>query len=172
MINLYELTQDMKELEELITVENEENATEQFKKALEIVKDQVEKKSDNIISLMLNIESDINSIDSEVKRLQALKESKKNQYDRLKNWIKVCMQENEVKSIKTAKGNITIRAGVPSVIVDDINALDDKYKRSKTTVEADKTLIKEHFNETGEILEGVTIKVEPTILMPKLKKAK
>ncbi|WP_334299160.1 siphovirus Gp157 family protein [Clostridioides difficile] len=44
----------------------------------------MQNKNTRIISVIINIDSDINSIDSEIKRLQELKRVKKNTLDRLK----------------------------------------------------------------------------------------
>ncbi|WP_200825364.1 siphovirus Gp157 family protein, partial [Clostridioides difficile] len=87
MSTLYELTTDLLEIEEGLT-ETTGNETEKLEEIKEIIKQEIQNKNTRIVSVILNIDSDINSIDSEIKRLQELKRVKKNTLDRLKSNIK------------------------------------------------------------------------------------
>ena len=52
----------------------------------------------------------------------------------------------------------------------DATKLPADYLIEKTTINADKVKIKEHFKETGEILEGVEITLETSLTIPRTKK--
>lgn len=54
----------------------------------------------------------------------------------------------------------------------DATKLPADYLIQKTTINADKLKIKKHFNETGEILDGVEIILETSLTIPKAKKEK
>ncbi|HBH2108613.1 TPA: siphovirus Gp157 family protein, partial [Clostridioides difficile] len=69
MSTLYELTTDLLEIEEGLT-ETTGNETEKLEEIKEIIKQEIQNKNTRIVSVILNIDSDINSIDSEIKRLQ------------------------------------------------------------------------------------------------------
>ncbi|WP_272872876.1 siphovirus Gp157 family protein [Clostridioides difficile] len=88
MSTLYELTTDLLEIEEGLT-ETTGNETEKLEEIKEIIKQEIQNKNTRIVSVILNIDSDINSIDSEIKRLQELKKVKKNTLDRLKSNIRL-----------------------------------------------------------------------------------
>ncbi|HGR7710955.1 siphovirus Gp157 family protein [Clostridioides difficile] len=88
MSTLYELTTDLLEIEEGLT-ETTGNETEKLEEIKEIIKQEIQNKNTRIVSVILNIDSDINSIDSEIKRLQELKRVKKNTLDRLKSNIRL-----------------------------------------------------------------------------------
>ncbi|MCX4250538.1 siphovirus Gp157 family protein, partial [Clostridioides difficile] len=69
MSTLYELATDLLEIEEGLT-ETTRNEAEKLEEIKEIIKQEIQNKNTRIVSVILNIDSDINSIDSEIKRLQ------------------------------------------------------------------------------------------------------
>ena len=69
MASLYELTSDLKELQEIDFCEAEAEQIEQIK---DIIKTQIETKGTGIIAVIRNEESDIDSIKAEIKRLQEI----------------------------------------------------------------------------------------------------
>ena len=69
MSTLYELTTDLLEIEEGLT-ETTGNETEKLEEIKEIIKQEIQNKNTRIVSVILNIDSDINSIDSEITRVK------------------------------------------------------------------------------------------------------
>ncbi|ENY8669793.1 TPA: hypothetical protein OUN28_003621, partial [Clostridioides difficile] len=63
MSTLYELTTDLLEIEEGLT-ETTGNEAEKLEEIKEIIKKEIQNKNTRIISVIINIDSDINSIDS------------------------------------------------------------------------------------------------------------
>ncbi|MBH7625590.1 hypothetical protein I6A52_15380, partial [Clostridioides difficile] len=63
MSTLYELATDLLEIEEGLT-EITGNETEKLEEIKEIIKQEIQNKNTRIVSVILNIDSDINSIDS------------------------------------------------------------------------------------------------------------
>ncbi|MCJ0497906.1 siphovirus Gp157 family protein, partial [Clostridioides difficile] len=118
MSTLYELTTDLLEIEEGLT-EITGNEAEKLEEIKEIIKQEIQNKNTRIVSVIINIDSDINSIDSEIKRLQELKKIKKNSLDRLKSNIKECMELLGIKKVKTFLGNISIRKSAGSLVIED-----------------------------------------------------
>ncbi|EQG49351.1 siphovirus Gp157 family protein, partial [Clostridioides difficile DA00130] len=118
MSTLYELTTDLLEIEEGLT-ETTGNEAEKLEEIKEIIKQEIQNKNTRIVSVILNIDSDINSIDSEIKRLQELKRAKKNTLDKLKSNIKDCMELLETKKVETILGNISIRKSAGSLVIED-----------------------------------------------------
>ncbi|PBH95520.1 hypothetical protein BGU71_18245, partial [Clostridioides difficile] len=64
MSTLYELATDLLEIEEGLT-ETTRNEAEKLEEIKEIIKQEIQNKNTRIVSVILNIDSDINSIDSE-----------------------------------------------------------------------------------------------------------
>ena len=60
---------------------------------LESINDALEDKADGYVSVIKSLESDNKAIDDEIKRLQQRKTTNKNGIDRLKESLKVSMEE-------------------------------------------------------------------------------
>lgn len=83
-MNIFEIS---KELESVFD-ELEENGgelTEELEEKLSISQDEFRSKVNAYLSIIKNIESDVDCCDKEIKRLQSVKKSKQNTIDRLKN---------------------------------------------------------------------------------------
>ncbi|HBH0441785.1 TPA: siphovirus Gp157 family protein, partial [Clostridioides difficile] len=141
MSTLYELATDLLEIEEGLT-EITGNETEKLEEIKEIIKQEIQNKNTRIVSVILNIDSDINSIDSEIKRLQELKRVKKNTLDRLKSNIKDCMELLGTKKVETVLGNISIRKSAGSLVIEDEEKIPAIYKTVEQVVKVDKNTIK------------------------------
>ncbi|HBG7247796.1 TPA: siphovirus Gp157 family protein, partial [Clostridioides difficile] len=98
MSTLYELTTDLLEIEEGLT-EITGNEAEKLEEIKEIIKQEIQNKNTRIVSVIIDIDSDINSLDLEIKRMQELKKIKKNSLDRLKSNIKECMELLGLKKV-------------------------------------------------------------------------
>ncbi|HBF7551481.1 TPA: siphovirus Gp157 family protein, partial [Clostridioides difficile] len=66
MSTLYELTTDLLEIEEGLT-DIAVNEAEKLEEIKEIIKQEIQNKNTRIVSVIMNIDSDISSIDSEIK---------------------------------------------------------------------------------------------------------
>ncbi|WP_439916418.1 siphovirus Gp157 family protein, partial [Clostridioides difficile] len=117
MSTLYELTTDLLEIEEGLT-EITGNETEKLEEIKEIIKQEIQNKNTRIVSVIIDIDSDINSLDLEIKRMQELKKIKKNALDRLKSNIKDCMELLGTKKVETFLGNISIRKSAGSLVIE------------------------------------------------------
>ncbi|EQE01221.1 siphovirus Gp157 family protein, partial [Clostridioides difficile CD8] len=137
MSTLYELTTDLLEIEEGLT-EITGNEAEKLEEIKEIIKQEIQNKNTRIVSVILNIDSDINSIDSEIKRLQELKRVKKNTLDRLKSNIKDCMELLGTKKVETFLGNISIRKSAGSLVIEDEEKIPAIYKTVEQVIKVDK----------------------------------
>ncbi|EQE00379.1 siphovirus Gp157 family protein, partial [Clostridioides difficile CD8] len=137
MSTLYELTTDLLEIEEGLT-ETTGNEAEKLEEIKEIIKQEIQNKNTRIVSVILNIDSDINSIDSEIKRLQELKRVKKNTLDRLKSNIKDCMELLGTKKVETFLGNISIRKSAGSLVIEDEEKIPAIYKTVEQVIKVDK----------------------------------
>ena len=154
MSSLYELTSDLKELQEIDFMEVEEEQIEEIKA---IIKEQIATKGTGIISVVRNLESDTEAIKAEIKRLQDLKKSKENKIENLKKYTKECLEEADIKKVSTSLGNISLRKLPGSVEVLQENSIPDEYKKEVTTVTIDKKAILADLKE-GVVIPGVTLK--------------
>ena len=170
--SLYEATNDLKELNEALEVEVLEQTQEYIKGLMEVIEKQIQNKGENIIKLVKNKEAIVSSRKEEIKRLQELNKKDEKEIADLKRYTKECIERAGKKRVETVLGNLTVRKAQPVVKVLDATKLPADYLIQKTTINADKVKIKEHFKETGEILDGVEITLETSLTIPKAKKEK
>lgn len=96
-MKLYELSQDIKVLQNVL----EENESENLLKELEKIEVWFEQKLKNIWMLIRIYETNINWIDEEIKRLTDLKKTYKNKVDSLKDYIAYAMNTAEKDKVET-----------------------------------------------------------------------
>lgn len=151
-MNLYELSADLVTLAQMEDIEE----VEQIKA---IVQEQIEAKSTGIVAVIRNLESTVDAIDIEIKRLQDLKKVKKNNIDRLKQYTKECMELRGVKKVETALGNISLRKLPGSVeIIDESKLMNEPiYVVEKVTRTLDKKAILADLKE-GLVVDGAILK--------------
>ena len=154
MTSLYELTSDLKELQEIDFTETDRDEVEAVKAA---IKEQIVNKGTGIIAVVRNLEADTEAIKTEIKRLQDLKKSKENRIENLKKYTKECLEEADIKKVSTALGNISIRKLPGSVEVVEEDSIPKEYKKEVVTVTVDKKSILADLKE-GVVVPGVTLK--------------
>ena len=154
MTSLYELTSDLKELQEIDFTETDRDEVEAIK---EIIKEQIESKGTGIIVVVRNLEAYIEVIKKEIKRLQDLKKLKENKIENLKKYTKECLEEADIKKLSTSLGNISIRKLPGSVEVLEEESIPAEYKKEVVTVTVDKKSILADLKE-GVVVPGVTLK--------------
>lgn len=172
MSTLYELGQDIKELESLLDRLEEagdSEATGEVKEIKTTVQKLIQAKSEGLIAVVRANEMMIENIEAERKRLADLKIRKQARIDSIKKYALECMQAMEVKKIETHLGNMTVRKGTGKVVVDDFTKIPNEYKITKTEVKEDRTAIKKAIKEGLEI-QGARLLFEDSLVMPKTKK--
>ena len=116
--------------------------TEEQETALSISKEQLQNKGVCYGFIVKELEGNIDLIDLEIKRLNALKKPLVNSIDRLKNNLSNAMQMFDVTELKTPLLKINFRKS-ESVEVTDIDLLDADFVKTTITKAADKIAIKE-----------------------------
>ena len=173
-MNLYQLTNNFIEVDRLISeyLENgEQELAENLVKANEIIAQEIENKSTGFLYMFRNMDSQMEAIDGEIKRLQDLKKSVKSKSDRLKNMLKDSMEAIGTKNIETNLGKISIRKNPGSLVIDDIDLVPATYKEEivTRTVRVDTNLVKKLI-KSGVDIEGCRLEVGTSLTIPKAKK--
>lgn len=161
MASLYELTSDLRELQDIDFTEAEETQIEQIK---DIIKAQIDTKGTGIIAVIRNEESDIEALKAEIKRLQDLKKAKENKIENLKKYTKECLEDANIKKVSTSLGNMTVRKNPPAVDVLDENLIPSEYKREVVEVKVDKKAILADLKE-GVVVEGAALKTSTSLMI-------
>lgn len=155
-MKLYEISDQYKTLSQLI--ENNEYEESELLAQLNSITEKFNVKAENIGKFVLSLESDNAGIKTEIDRLTSRKQANDKTIERLKNYV---LQEMTVANIETIKGqllNLSVRTNPPSVVITDIEAIPQLFKKEiPMTWQADKKAIADHFKATGEIPNGVDI---------------
>lgn len=121
-------------------------------------------KSQNIIGYTKNIELTIEAMKTEEKRISEQRKALENKLDKFKEYVKGCMEQGGFTKVDTGLGTMTIAKNPMSVEVENEIEVPSEFKQEIVTIKVDKTAIKNHFKETGEILPGIRIVDDKTTL--------
>ena len=153
-VSLYQIEQTyLNIVEELI--ENGGELTPSLEAELNISKTELQNKGVCYGFIVKELEGNIDLIDLEIKRLNALKKPLVNSIDRLKNNLSQAMQMFEVTELKTPLLKINFRKS-ESIEVTDIDLLDADFVKTTITKAADKIAIKEAIKQ-GENVQGAVL---------------
>ena len=153
-LSLYNIEQNYLTLVENL-IENGGELTPELETELEITKQDLQNKGICYGFIVKELEGNIDLIDLEIKRLNALKKPLVNSIDRLKNNLSQAMQMFEVTELKTPLLKINFRKS-ESVEIEDLALLDSNYIKVVTTKTADKVAIKDAIKQ-GENVQGAVL---------------
>lgn len=148
MKSLFEITQEVIELASLL---EEGEITPELEERLSIRKEELEEKAINYGKVIKSIDADVKTIDNELARLSALKESKVKTIDRIKESLSNAMKLFHVAKIETPLIKISFRKS-ESVEIDLSTFIGVDYIKVKTTESIDKTKIRNDLKNGIEIL--------------------
>lgn len=159
-MSIYKLSQDYKNISlllEAIVGNNEPNEVEEeAREILNIVKEQLIDKADNVAKYIKNEELEIQGIKEEEKRLTELRQTREKTLNRFKDYVLQSLIELDFVKVKTSIGNISIRKSKAIKVDIDTSELPREFIRTKTTIDADKKALKEAI-ENGESINGVSL---------------
>jgi len=160
-MNLYEISQDQASVIALLE-ENGGEATPEVLEALQITRDAFSKKAEGYAYMIMKLDSEVDVIAAEIKRLQELKKSKDNSATRLRESLTQAMllfgQEDAkgIRRFNTATLALSTRKS-ESVSIDDEKAIDSRYLITKH--EISKSLISEAIKNGVEV-NGASLKTK------------
>jgi hypothetical protein len=153
-LSLYNIEQNYLTLVENL-IDNGGELTPELETELAITKQDLQNKGVCYGFIVKELEGNIDLIDLEIKRLNALKKPLVNSIDRLKNNLSNAMQMFEVTELKTPLLKINFRKS-ESIEVTDIDLLDADFVKTTITKAADKIAIKEAIKQ-GENVQGAVL---------------
>lgn len=151
-MKLYDLINDYMEV-----LETDEIAETDKQEILNVIQHQIENKEIELYKVNRQYKSDIESIEKEIKFLQAKKQARENSYNSFKNYVKETMDKLGIEKLKFEFGSLYFSTS-KNVDIDeniDINTLPDEFK--KITVEPIKTELKKALKQ-GTVIDGVSLK--------------
>ena len=150
-MNLYQLHEGYLNLVEVLENAGEdENLRELVTNSLNEIEDNIKDKADNVVRFIRNLESEANAIKEEEKRLAEMRKKREKQVENLKQYLFDFTKVADGQKIKGSIFTVSIKKNPASVVIDDLEAIPEEYKRVKTVVEANKTLLKKVLKD-GEV---------------------
>jgi hypothetical protein len=153
-ISIYQIEQNYNQLAEQL-IDNDGELTTELAEQLAITEEQLQNKSVAYSFVIKQMDADIDTIDAEIKRLQAAKKQRERASEYLKDKIKHAMELFQIEEIKTPLVKINFRKS-ETVEVDDVNSLPMAYKTVKVVETADKVSIKKAIKD-GVFVPGCFI---------------
>lgn len=161
-LTLYNITNKFVDL--MNKAEEGELTEKEYNEIGEEIALELQKKSASIIGYIRNTELLIEAMKSEEKRISDTRKMGEAKLDKFKQYVKENMEKLGLDKIPTELGSLSIAKNPISVEVENENEIPKKFKNEKITISIDKTAIKNHFKETGEIVPGTRIIDDKTSL--------
>lgn len=161
-LTLYNITNKFVDL--MDKVENGELTEEEYNQLGEELALELQHKGSGIIGYAQNEEALIDAVDTQIKRLQEFKKSKQNKLEKFKQYVKENMERLGITKMDTELGTLSINKNPMSVEIENEEEIPEEFKQQVVTTKIDKTAIKNHFKETGEIIPGAKIVDDKTSL--------
>ncbi|MNO66347.1 hypothetical protein D3C76_571330 [compost metagenome] len=150
MSRLYELTGQFKELAILADGADEDLAVA-VRDTMEAIEGEFQEKGKAIAMLTLNIDGDLEAIQSQIDRLTERKRIITNRKESLKEYLRLNMDASGITKISHPLFTITCGKGKPSVVIDDQKVIPDEYMRVTTAMAPDKVAIAKAIKEGKEV---------------------
>lgn len=151
MTKLYELTGNMIELERL------DLDAETMSDTLEAISGEFNDKAVSILKFTENMNSDIDALSAEIKRLRERKSVFENRKKRLRAYLLENMEAAGINKIECPYFTASLRKGVESVEIEDQELIPDEYITVEVTEKVDKEAIKRDL-KAGLEIQGATLK--------------
>lgn len=118
---------------------------------------ELQNKSSNIIGYIKNSESLLEAMKTEEKRLADIRKQGEKKLDKFYQYVKENMERLGLEEIPTELGKLKITKNPMSIEIENEDEIPSEFKKEVTTTQVDKTAIKNHFKDTGEIIPGIRI---------------
>lgn len=161
-LTLYNITNKFVQL--MDKAQEGELTEEEYNQLGEELAIELQQKGSGIIGYAQNEEAFIDAVDMQIKRLQDLKKTRQNNLDRFKGYVKDNMERLGITKMETELGVLSIAKNPMSVEIENEKEIPKEYIQEVVTTKVDKTAIKNHFKETGEIIPGAKIIDDKTSL--------
>lgn len=159
MTNLFNLSRDFMELQnELDNID-----PEVLQDTLDAIQASMDEKIDNTIGLIRSVEGDIDTVDKEIKRLQAVKKQRENLKNKIKSYLQDMLDYRQLDNYRTSKNYVFKKRNAPSKSVTDEKLIPDEYWLSQAPKLNAKQLTDDL--KAGKEVPGAELKVTESLVI-------
>ena len=130
MATIYQIADKYQLIQQMI---EEGTPPEVFEEALKAIDGEAAEKLEAYVMVYKNVNSDINGVNEEIKRLQEFKKSMENNAERLKRNMEMLLKEMKDNRLKTNKFSLSLRKST-SVQIEDETLIPPQFIRTKSEV--------------------------------------
>lgn len=142
-MKLYEIQEGfIDNLNIFLESEGTENDKEVYEEIFNLLKQELSKKSSNILKYLNNLQADLEQIKIEKIRLDKIKKSKESKYNKLSDYIILVMTTLDKAKIETEIGNYALRKSTKVEVIDEA-LIPEEYFNIKTEKAVNKVILKE-----------------------------
>ena len=150
MTTLYTIAEQFKELAVLAETADEDLAIA-LRDTMEGIEGEFQEKGKAIAMITLNIDGDLEAIQSQIDRLTERKRLINNRKESLKEYLRSNMDAAGITKITHPLFTITCGKGKPIVVIDDEKAIPDDFVNVKVTSAPDKAAIAKALKDGQEV---------------------
>lgn len=150
MTTLYTIAEQFKELAALADTADEDLAVA-LRDTMEGIEGEFQEKGKAIAMITLNIDGDLEAIQSQIDRLTERKRIINNRKESLKEYLRSNMDAAGITKITHPLFTITCGKGKPIVVIDDEKAIPDDFVNVKVTSAPDKAAIAKALKDGQEV---------------------
>ncbi|MCK9802130.1 siphovirus Gp157 family protein [Pseudomonas sp. MAFF 302030] len=150
MTALYTITEQFKELAALAETADEDLAVA-LRDTMEGIEGEFQEKGKAIAMVTLNLDGDLEAIQSQIDRLTERKRLISNRKESLKEYLRTNMDAAGITKITHPLFTITCGKGKPIVVIDDEKAIPDEFVNVKVTSAPDKAAIAKALKDGQEV---------------------
>ena len=150
MNKLYEISDQFRELQ-LLADSDEENMLEAVQNTLEVIECEFNKKAEAVVTVLHNMDPEIDGIDAEIKRLQARKKAVQSRQDSLRDYLRDNMERTGITKISCPLFTINCVKGREIAIINDEDSIPDDYMTVKTEMRPDKSAIAKALKDGSDV---------------------
>lgn len=150
MTTLYTIAEQFKELAVLAETADEDLAIA-LRDTMEGIEGEFQEKGKAIAMITLNIDGDLEAIQSQIDRLTERKRVINNRKESLKEYLRSNMDAAGITKITHPLFTITCGKGKPIVVIDDEKAIPDDFVNVKVTSAPDKAAIAKALKDGQEV---------------------
>lgn len=150
MTTLYTISKEYQELAALAENADEDMAVA-VRDTMEGIEGEFQEKGKALAMVTLNMDGDLEAIQSQIDRLTERKRVVANRKESLKEYLRTNMEAAGITKITHPLFTITLGKGRPVVVVDDEKAVPDDYMNIKVTSAPDKAMIAKAIKEGIEV---------------------
>ena len=161
-LTLYNITNRFTDL--MDKAQNGEITEEEYNELGFEIAQELQTKGANVIGYIRNTELLIDAMKAEEKRIADIRKTGEAKLEKFKQYVLENMERLGLSKIQTELGALSVSKNPMSVEIENEAEVPEEFKKVEMNIKVDKTAIKKHFKETGEIVAGTRIIDDKTSL--------